>query len=227
MTKYKIFLLVSFAAVWIWAACGPLYPQDWLLENYLTFVFIPVIFILGRYFKLSNVSYTLIAVFMILHTVGSHYSYSEVPFGETLKHWLNSDRNMYDRLVHFSFGLLMAYPTREVLIRVSKTKGFWSYYFPIDLVAALSALYEIIEWLSVQNVSAELGNSFLGMQGDVWDAQKDMLLAITGACLAMLIVSIINLTLDKKEFWKEFKESFKIEKYDKPLGEEKIAELLK
>jgi putative membrane protein len=164
---------------------------------------------------------------MILHTIGSHYSYSEVPFGQTLGHWLNSDRNMYDRLVHFSFGFLMAYPMREVLIRVSKTKGFWSYYFPIDLVAAFSALYEIIEWLSVQNVSAELGKSFLGMQGDVWDAQKDMLLAITGACIMMAVIFIINLMLNKKAQWREFKESFKIDKDDKPLGEEKIAELLK
>ncbi len=225
MSKYKTFLIIAFLIAWIWAAINPVYPHDWLLENYLVFVFVPIIFILGRYFKLSNVSYTLITIFMIMHVIGSHYTYAEVPFGDILKDWLDADRNMYDRLVHFSFGLLLAYPIREVFMRLSKAKGFWSYYLPLDLTAASSALYEIIEWLIARKVDPVAGLAFLGSQGDIWDAQKDMLLAILGACIAMLIVFIINWKFNR-EHWSEIKESFKIEKGDKPLGEEKLREYL-
>lgn len=226
MSRYKVFLLTVFGAVWVWAAINPLFRHDWLLENYLVFIFVPIVLILGRYFKLSNVSYTLITIFMILHVIGSHYTYAEVPFGDTLQQWLGAERNMYDRLVHFSFGFLLAYPAREVFMRLSQAKGVWSYYFPIDLMAASSAIYEIIEWLAVRVVDPAAGLAFLGAQGDVWDAQKDMLLATVGAVLAMVIIFIINWIFNK-DHWREFKESFKIPKGDKPLGEEKLREYLR
>lgn len=226
MTLYKAFLIFAFLLAWAWAAINPVYPHDWLLENYLVFVFVPLILVLGRYFKLSNVSYTLITIFMILHVIGSHYTYAEVPFGYTLQDWLGADRNMYDRLVHFSFGFLLAYPAREIFIRISQTKGIWAYYFPIDLMAAASALYEIIEWIAARNVDPAAGIAFLGSQGDIWDAQKDMLLAITGSIIAMLIVFIINWIFNKKH-WKEIRESFHIPKGDTPLGEERLKQYFK
>lgn len=224
--KYKLFLFLAFVAVWVWAAWNPLFRHDWLLENYLVFVFVPIILLFGRYFKLSNLSYTLITAFMILHVIGSHYTYVEVPFGYTLKNWLHADRNMYDRLVHFSFGFLLGYPIREVFIRVAKTKGFWSYFMPVDLTFAGSAIYEIIEWLTARNVDLSAGLAFLGSQGDIWDAQKDMLMAGIGAIIAMAIVFIINASL-KKGFWREMKASFKLDKDDRPLGEEELARLIK
>lgn len=225
MTKYTWFLLIVFMMFWGWAAYHPVFPEDWLLENYLVFIWVPLIIILGRYFKLSNISYTFITIFMCLHVVGSHYTYAEVPFGETLKDWFNSDRNMYDRLVHFSFGLLLAYPIREVFMRVAKAKGFWSYYFPIDLVLAFSCTYELIEWWSARNVEPSAALAFLGSQGDVWDAQKDMGLAGLGSLIAMVLVLCVHIALNKNWF-KEIKESLKIEKGDRPLGEVKLAELL-
>jgi putative membrane protein len=225
MSRYKISLILVFVIVWVWAAINPKYPHDWLLENYLVFIFVPLILIMGRYFRLSNVSYTLITLFMVLHVIGSHYTYSEAPFGFKLQEWIGSERNMYDRLVHFSFGLLVAYPVREVFMRLSKAKGFWSYYFPLDLVGASSAVYEIIEWLTARTVDTAAGLAFLGSQGDIWDAQKDMLLAIVGAAISMLIIFIINWKLNKQH-WKEFKDSFKIPKNDRPLGEEKLREYL-
>jgi putative membrane protein len=148
-----------------------------------------------------------------------------VPFGYTLQDWLGSERNMYDRLVHFCFGLLLAYPVREVFMRLSITKGFWSYYFPLELVAAGSAIYEIIEWIAARNVDPAAGIAFLGSQGDIWDAQKDMFLAIVGAFIAMLIIFIINWVFNK-DHGKEIKESFKIPEGDKPLGEERLKEYL-
>ncbi len=225
MTKYRWFLVLAFVAVWIWAAINPVYPHDWLLENYLVFIFVPLILIIGRWFKLSNVSYTLITLFMILHVIGSHYTYAEVPFGDLLKVWLNADRNMYDRLVHFSYGFLLAYPMREVFMRVGHAKGFWSYFLPVDITFAFSAIYEIIEWMTARNVDMSAGLAFLGAQGDIWDAQKDMLCAGVGALIAMFIILLINWKGDRN-FIKEFKESFKIHKGDRPLGEVKLEAMI-
>jgi len=131
MKRYHAMLLAVFAAVWVWAAIAPRHPQDWLLENYLVFAFVPLILLAGRHYRLSNFSYTLITAFMLLHVVGSHYTYAEVPFGTTLQHWFGSARNMYDRLVHFSFGLLMVYPLREMALRVARVRGVWAYGFPL------------------------------------------------------------------------------------------------
>ena len=225
MTRYRWFLLLAFVLVWIWAAINPLYRHDWLLENYLVFIFVPIILIVGRWFKLSDVSYTLLTLFMILHVIGSHYTYAEVPFGETLKNWLGAERNMYDRLVHFSYGFLLAYPMREVFMRVAHAKGFWSYFWPIDITLAFSAIYEIIEWRTAANVDVSAGLAFLGAQGDIWDAQKDMGMAGLGAVIAMVVVLLINWKYNRG-FWEEFKKSFKISHIDAPLGEVKLAEMM-
>jgi putative membrane protein len=224
--KYKIFLIIVFVLVWVWAAINPSYRHDWLLENYLVFIFVPIILDISYYFRLSNTSYTLITIFMCLHVIGSHYTYAEVPFGYTLQHWLGADRNMYDRMVHFSFGFLLAYPVREMFMRVAHAKGIWGYFFPVDLTFAFSAIYEIIEWRTAANVDAAAGLAFLGAQGDIWDAQKDMLMAGLGAILAMIIVFLINMML-KKDFWKDLFESVKLPRRDKPLGEVELERMLK
>lgn len=224
MTRYHKVLLFIFAAVWVWAAINPSYRHDWLLENYLVFIFVPIIVLTARYFRLSNVSYGLITLFMILHVIGSHYTYAEVPFGDLLQNWLGASRNMYDRLVHFSFGFLLAYPIREVFLRVTRVKGFWGYYLPFDVTLAFSAAYEIIEWIAAANVDPSAGLAFLGSQGDIWDAQKDMTLAGIGALLAMIVIALINLRY-QAGFWAEMKASFKIEAGDGPLGERRLREM--
>ena len=226
MDRYKWSLLAVFLLAWAWAAFSPTYRESWLLENYLIFVLVPIIIVAGRYFKLSNFSYTLITIFVLLHIAGAHYTYSEVPFGYTLQNWLGASRNIYDRLAHFSFGFLLGYPLREVFMRLSKVKGFWAYYFPFDLTLALSAIYEIIEWTVVRVVDPTAGLAFLGIQGDIWDAQKDMLMAATGAALAMIITFLINWRFNRG-LMTEFKESFQVAKGDRPLGEEKLREYLK
>jgi putative membrane protein len=223
ISKYQIFLILLFLAFWVWAAINPKYPDGWLLENYLVFIFVPIILIVGIYFKLSNVSYTLITIFMILHVIGSHYTYAEVPFGYTLQEWFGSDRNMYDRIVHFSFGFLLAYPIREVFVRLGKTKGIWGFWFPVELTLGFSAIYEIIEWITARVTDPQAGLAFLGSQGDIWDAQKDMLVAGIGAAVAMIIIIGFHIKYNKN-FMKEIKESLMIEKGDKPLGEVKLKE---
>jgi putative membrane protein len=119
----------------------------------------------------------------------------------------------------------MFYPIREVFMRIARVKGVWSYIFPIDLWGSFSAIYEIIEWLTARNVDPSAGLAFLGSQGDIWDAQKDMLMAIIGATLAAVIVFIIN-WIYKKDFWKDIRESLRIPKNDHELGEVELKRIL-
>jgi len=215
---FRLLLFGIFVATWCWAAWKPLHPDDWLLENYLVFFWVPVLLVTSRFFRLSDISYGLITLFMCLHVVGSHYTYSEVPFGELLQNWVGAQRNMYDRLVHFAYGLLLAYPIREILIRFARLRGFWAYFSPINVIFALSSIYEIVEWKAAALVAPDLGLAFLGSQGDVWDAQKDMLLAGAGAIIAMGFVLILNLWLNPNT-WAEIRDSFKLPEEDHPLGE--------
>ena len=226
MSPYRWFLVVSFFIVWAWAAIDPLYPEDWLLENYLVFIFVPVILLTGRYFRLSDLSYTFIVLFTMMHVAGSHYTYSETPFGFTLQQWFGADRNMYDRFVHFSFGLLLAYPMREVFRRIAKAQGFWGYCLPLLLVIAASASYELIEWLVARQVDITAGIAFLGAQGDVWDTQKDMAAAIIGAAIALGIVAAVNWRYDE-DFWRDITQSLRIPADDRPLGEVRLRELMR
>jgi putative membrane protein len=225
MNRYRWGLLATFTLVWTWAAIDPLFRHDWLLENYLVFLFVPLIVVSGRYFRLSDLSYTLITVFMVLHVVGAHYTYAKVPVGFTLQEWFGADRNMYDRIVHFSFGLLLAYPMREVFVRITRVRGFWGYYLPLDVVLSFSGVYEIIEWLTAATVDPEAGLAFLGTQGDVWDAQKDMLAAGIGALAAMLAAAAVDLAVNPA-FRAEMRASFRIPRDDAPLGERLLRERL-
>ena len=101
-----------------------------------------------------------------------------------------TERNHYDRLVHFLFGLLLAVPIREIFLRIVQVRGFWSYYLPLDVAMAFSMLYELIEWAAALVFGGELGVAYLGTQGDPWDAQKDMGLATLGALITLLAVAL-------------------------------------
>ena len=228
MKKKIIYFILafSFTITWIWAAIEPLHYADWVLENVLVLLFIILIFFTGKLFEFSIFSYVVMTIFMILHVIGSHYTYAEVPWGYTLGDWLGTERNMYDRLVHLLFGVLFVYPVREMSVRIAKTKGFWGYFVPFMIVSSFAGFYEIIEWGAAAVVDPEAGIAFLGSQGDIWDAQKDMLLAIIGSLGTLLIVMIIHMIYNKS-FYHEFKESFKLPKDDKPMGEVLLDEMMK
>ena len=179
------FLAAFYALVWIVTAIQPVYPTDWMLENILVFLFVLLVVITYKRFPLSDLSYICIVVFMTLHAIGAHYTYAETPIGFWMQEWFGFQRNHFDRVVHFSFGLLMAYPVREVFLRVAHTRGFFAYYLPLDVTLAFSGVYEIIEMVVAVMVSPEAGDAYLGTQGDIWDAQKDMLLDVLGAVLGV------------------------------------------
>ena len=171
--------------VWIVAAIGPVSRQDWLLENLLAFTGMTLLVLTYRRIPLSDLSYTLIFVFALLHAMGAHYTYAKVPLGFWMKDAWHLSRNHYDRVVHFVFGILLTIPFAD-LVRARKLSRFWSLFLPAAVIVAASGFFEIIEAVAAWTVSPELGQEYLGTQGDQWDAQKDMVLAIVGTALATL-----------------------------------------
>jgi len=180
-------LVLWLIVFWVITAIKPLYPRDWLLENLLVFFYAALLIITYRWFRFSNLSYALFTLFLSLHLLGAHYTYSETPVGFWLQDWFGFGRNHYDRIVHFCFGLLIAYPFREILLRQTGVKREWSYFLAVTLVLAFSAFYEVIESLAAMIFSPELGAAYLGTQGDEWDAQKDSAMAFAGAIIAMCV----------------------------------------
>ncbi|MBT8434597.1 MAG: DUF2238 domain-containing protein [Gammaproteobacteria bacterium] len=180
-------LILWLILLWIITAINPLYPSDWLLENLLVFIWSALLVFTYRWFRFSTLSYALFIVFLSLHLVGAHYTYAEIPFGFWLQDLFAFERNHYDRIVHFAFGLLIAYPMREILLRRSGIVVTWSYFLTINCVLAFSAFYEVLEIIAASIVSPELGDAYLGTQGDEWDAQKDAFLAFLGSIIAMLV----------------------------------------
>ncbi len=229
--SYLALLGALFAALWIVLALEPRYRDDWMLENVLVAVLVIGIAASHRRFLLSRVSYTLLFLFLCLHEVGAHYTYSEVPYdawiraltGHSLDEAMGWERNHFDRLAHFCYGLLMAYPLREFFLRVADVRGFWGYFLPLDFALSTSALYELFEWGAAELFGGELGAAYLGAQGDVWDAHKDMALAGLGALIAMLATAALNAYL-QHDFARELQESLRV-KARTPLGEDEIERL--
>ncbi|HTE05882.1 MAG TPA: DUF2238 domain-containing protein [Planctomycetota bacterium] len=185
-------LLILYAVLWAALAISPHDRSDWLLENLLVFAGVPVIVLNHRKRPLSGLSYLCIALFMSLHAVGAHYTYSEVPLGDWFKGALGLQRNQFDRVVHFSFGLLMAIPAFELQSRLWARRGWWNFALPMTATLSISSMYEIMEWVVAALVSPDSGTAFLGTQGDVWDAQKDMAIALVGAALSMLAAFVCD-----------------------------------
>jgi len=181
-------MVVWLVGLWLAMAIEPFNRFDWLLENILVFVYGALLVATYRVFTFSNLSYGLFTLFISLHLVGAHYTYSETPLGFWLQDWFGFSRNHYDRIVHFAFGLLLAVPFRELLTRAAGVRRAWSYVLVLVTVLGFSGFYEALEGLVAMIVSPELGAAYLGTQGDEWDAQKDTALAFAGAGVVMFMV---------------------------------------
>ena len=218
--SYLWLLGAVYAAWWVIMAIKPLDLADWAVENVLVLFAVGLLLFTRKAFPLSRVSYTCIFVFMMLHALGAHYTYAKVPYQDWFP-FLAGGRNHFDRLVHFSYGLLLAYPIREMFLRIGNVRGFWGYFLPLDLTMSTSMLYELIEWVAAEVLGGELGAAYLGTQGDIWDAHKDMALASLGALIAMSVTAVINRHM-QRDFALEWAESIRV-KRKKPLGEEAIT----
>lgn len=230
--RYARLLLGVYAVLWIVLAIAPIDRKDWALENALVVAFGVGLWASHGAFVFSRISYTLIFAFLCLHAVGAHYTYALVPYddawraltGSSFNSMFGWERNHFDRLVHYCYGLLLAYPIREVFLRVADVRGFWGYFLPLEFTLSTSALFELFEWGAAEFFGGDLGVAYLGTQGDVWDAHKDMALAALGALSAMLITAALNHRL-QRDFAREWSDSLKV-KDARPLGEAEIARML-
>ena len=231
--RYLLVLSLLFLIVWTALAINPPNRADWALENGLLLAFVALLALTYKRLPLSRISYTLIFVFLCLHAIGAHYTYEEVPYndwfraltGTSFNELVGWQRNNYDRVVHFSYGLLLAYPIREVFLRIADVRGFWGYFLPLDVTMSTSMTYELIEWAAAVYLGGDLGMTYLGTQGDVWDGHKDMALASLGALISMTATALINVYL-QRDFAREWAESLRVKRYT-PLGEEEIARRLR
>jgi putative membrane protein len=189
--RFFQFICIGVFAIMAAAAYHPDKVFDWALENGTAAVVLIVIFGSYRKFAFSDLSYLLMLIYLGIHEWGAHYKYSDVPLGEWIKPILHTTRNHYDRIAHFSFGAFLAYPMREICIRVLRVRGNWQYYLPVECTLAFSAVYEILEALMANILTPQRAEEFVGMQGDPWDSQEDMFVAGLGAVIGVLIIAAI------------------------------------
>ena len=201
ISKYRIpfkknkllwLLLLSFAAIWINTLVGTTDLNNWMIENTLTVLFLVFIVTTFKKYQFSDLSYLLMCIYLCLHVYGSKYTYAENNFGYWLKEYTHSSRNYYDRIVHFSFGFLLAYPMRELFLKWLKYPKLVAWILPIEITLSISALYELVEWAVADIFFKAQGDAYLGTQGDIWDAQKDIFMAFLGALVSTTIVSAIK-----------------------------------
>ncbi len=181
-----------FLTLWVSTLVGTTDLKNWFMENALVFIFLGYLIITYKKYQLSDLSYLLIFIYLCLHIYGAMYTYAENPFGYWLQDTFHTSRNHYDRIVHFSFGFLLAYPMREVFLNRFKFPSWVAWALPIEITLSISAFYELIEWAVADLLFPAQGDAYLGTQGDIWDAQKDICLAFVGAILATTIVSAIK-----------------------------------
>ncbi|TQR18685.1 DUF2238 domain-containing protein [Psychrobacillus vulpis] len=192
-SKVNFSLLIVVTIVFIWSVIKPAEYLSWLAEVIPAVVVIIILIATYHKFRLTTLSYLIIAILSILTFIGGHYTYSEVPLFNWIKEEFHLQRNNYDRFGHFLKGLA-AIVVREILIRMTPlSKGAWLFSITTSITLAIAALYEIIEWLSTKvSTGGRVSKDFLGMQGDKWDAQWDMSLALVGSILALIFFSKLH-----------------------------------
>jgi putative membrane protein len=195
-----LLLLGLFLAAAATLAVAPYDREDWLLENAVVAVAVPLLVWGFRTLRFSNASYAALFVFLLLHEIGAHYTYSQVPYdsalaalsGFSVDHAFGFSRNQFDRFVHFMYGLLVTPAAAELFALRAPSRGAWRRILPVSFVMSHSVLYELLEWAAALIFGGDLGVAYLGTQGDVWDAQKDMALVAAGSIVAMALLAIVR-----------------------------------
>jgi putative membrane protein len=184
----QISWMIVFTGVLIWSAIAPKDMFTWLLEVFPALLGAGILWVTRKSYPLTQLTYVLILVHCVILMVGGHYTYAEVPLGDWMRDVFDQSRNNYDKIGHFVQGFVPAIIARELVIRQSVFNAVsWRNFFIVCFCLAVSAFYELIEWW-VALLSSEAADSFLGTQGDVWDTQSDMGLALLGAVLALVLL---------------------------------------
>ena len=188
-SAYELTLLAIVVMVFAWSGIRPHDRFTWVLEVFPVVIGLPILIYVYPRFRFTPLVYTLVAAHAVILMVGGKYTYAEVPLGFRLQDWLGLARNHYDRLGHFAQGFVPAMVAREILIRRSALAGSrWLPFIVICVCLAISAMYELIEfWTAL--ATGEGADAFLGTQGDPWDTQWDMMLALIGAIVSLVLLS--------------------------------------
>jgi len=187
--KYEVALLVSLVLLLIWSGIHPHDRFTWILEVFPIFLGVPALILLYPTLRLTPLVYTLIWIHSLILMLGGHYTYAQVPLGFWMEDWFGFSRNHYDRIGHLAQGFIPAMLAREIFIRRSPLRGSrWLPFLVVCFCLAFSAFYELIEfWTALATGSA--ATDFLGTQGDPWDTQWDMMLALIGSITSLLLLS--------------------------------------
>lgn len=186
---WLLILWLSVGVIFIWSAIHPHDYFTWILEVIPAIIGAVILAATYRRFRFTPLVYTLIAIHMVILMIGGHYTYAEVPIGNWIRDQFGLSRNHYDRVGHFAQGFVPAMIAREVLLRLNVLKrGAWLFGLVVSGCLGFSALYELFEW-AVSALTGSAGDAFLGTQGDVFDTQKDMAMALVGAITALLLLS--------------------------------------
>jgi len=191
MSTYQKVLCGIFIAAIGWSAINPLSGSNWFLEMLPVLVALPVLVYISKRFKVSNLSYTLMLIYILLIVVQAHYGVGFVPIGKKLAPFFGSTRNIFDRNTHFCSGLLLFYPLYEILKQDNPKRDFQHYIFSAALIMGLGAVYEVGEFLTFRVADKELAYIFIGTH-DPNDSYKDLTLALIGTIAAAIVVYIAN-----------------------------------
>ncbi len=191
-TFFELVLFVTLIAILIWSGIEPHDRFTWFLEVAPVLIGVPVLVYVSPRFRFTPLVYGLIWIHAVILMVGGHYTYAQVPLGFWMQDWFGFARNHYDRIGHFAQGFVPAMLAREIFIRASPLRGSrWLPFLVICFCLAFSAFYELIEFWTALG-TGEAATDFLGTQGDVWDTQWDMQLALIGAIAALVLLSRVQ-----------------------------------
>jgi len=183
-SKLPKILLGIFTVAWAILAIKPVRRKDWLLENLLVVVIIPILRFLYKKKVLSDLSFIFLFVFGIFHIIGSHFTYSKVPIGN----FLGDGRNHYDRIVHFIFGALLTLPAFEIIKSNFRKSDQWTHATSIGAIFFFGVLYEFMEWFTAMIIDPDAADDFVGAQGDKYDAYKDLGMKLIGSLLCSFFI---------------------------------------
>lgn len=187
---FPLLLALLITSTIIWSGINPVFPQVWIAEIIpVLLIFIPLVLTYRR-FSFSHTAYCFMSIWLIMHTIGAHYTFANVPF-DWFNNLVGSERNHFDRIAHFSIGFY-AFPIAEFLTRKGHCKPWLAGLFGLTAIMAVAAGYEIIEWWYAILAGGDAGIEFLGSQGDIWDAQQDMLADTLGALTSLIAFALIK-----------------------------------
>ena len=191
-SREPVALLVAGAVLLVWSGLNPADRTTWILEVFPIFIAAPLLLATARRFPLTPLAYRLIFVHALILMLGGHYTYAQVPLGFWMQRVFGFTRNHYDRIGHLAQGFVPAIVAREILIRRSPLRaGKWLFFIVLSVCQAISACYELIEWWSAL-IGGSAADAFLGTQGDPFDTQADMFMALIGAVAAQVLLARVH-----------------------------------